>query len=69
MFKRRDKNSIPLLKLITYECVCLDQILQLWFLVKASQLNHDKALFNSVTLNGSNQRNNNNNLTHTPPVY
>ena len=72
MFKRRDKNSIPLLKLITYECVNMDQILQLWFLVKSSQLNHDKMLFNSVThhsLNGSNQRNNNNNLTHTPPVY
>jgi hypothetical protein len=71
MFKRRDKNSIPLLKLITYECVSLDQILQLWFLVKASQLSHDKVLFNSVSLNaGSSQRNNtNNNLTHTPPVY
>jgi hypothetical protein len=49
MFRRRDKNSVSLLRLITNECLAIDQIVQLWFLIKASQLSHDKALFNSVT--------------------
>jgi hypothetical protein len=49
MFKRRDKNSIPLLRILTYECVGIEQILQLWFLVKSSQFYYDKALFNSIS--------------------
>ncbi len=49
MFKRRDKNSIPLLRILTFECVGIEQILQLWFLVKSSQFYYDKALFNSIS--------------------
>jgi hypothetical protein len=49
MFRQRDKNSIKLLRIITCECLSIDQIVQLWFLVKSSQLHHDKNLFNSVS--------------------
>lgn len=47
MFRRRDENSVPLLKIITVECLRIDQFVQLWFLVKSSQ--NDKSLFNSVS--------------------
>ena len=33
MFRRRDKNFLPLLRIITVECISIDQIVQLWFLV------------------------------------
>ena len=35
MFRRNDKNSIPLLRIVTHECISMDQIVQLWFLVKS----------------------------------
>jgi len=52
MFRRRDKNSIPLLNLLTRECIEVDQILQFWFLVKASQAHSqsDKSLAHTVTM-------------------
>ena len=34
MFRRRDKNFLPLLRIITIECISIDQIVQLWFLVR-----------------------------------
>jgi len=33
MFRRRDKNFLPLLRIISIECISIDQIVQLWFLV------------------------------------
>ncbi len=65
MFRKHDKNSIPLLKIITGVCVGLESVLQLWFLVKVSPLYNDKSIGNN---NGasSNQRQNQN---HTPPVH
>ena len=72
MFKRNDKNSIPLLKLLTNKCLEIDQIMQLWFLVKTSQSNSDKALFNNVSMVASSQRGANYNglsVNHTPPVH
>ena len=79
MFRRRDKNSVSLLRLITNECLAIDQIIQLWFLIKASQLNHDKALFNSVTfslnqrggsnINQSGANSSANNGCSTQPVH
>lgn len=53
MFKQRDKNSLPLLRLITNECLGLEQIIQLWFLIKSSQTSLDKVLFNLVHKNNS----------------
>lgn len=38
MFRKRDKNSIPLLKIMTDECMMLDQMINLWFMIKASPL-------------------------------
>jgi hypothetical protein len=38
LFRKRDKNSIPLLKIITDECMTFDQILHLWFMIKVSPL-------------------------------
>ncbi|CAF0728702.1 unnamed protein product [Brachionus calyciflorus] len=49
MFKQRDKNCIPLLRILTIECINFDQIVQLWFLVKSSQFNHEKMLFNTIS--------------------
>ena len=84
MFRRRDKNSLPLLRIITQECLNIDQIVQLWFLVKSSQASnnnnnsHDKALFNSVSTYFGHNRNssnnngsssNNNNSNLTPPIH
>ena len=53
MFRRNDKNSIPILRMITHECIGIEQIVHLWFLVKSSQLFYDKTLFNLVTLPSS----------------
>ena len=52
MFRRQDKNSIPLLKMLTCECIEVEQILQFWFLVRASQAHSqsDKSLANTVTI-------------------
>lgn len=36
MFRRRDDNSVPLLRIITAECLRIDQFVQLWFLVKST---------------------------------
>jgi hypothetical protein len=68
MFRKHDKNSMPLLKIITNVCVSLEPVLHLWFLVKVSPLYNDKSLFNtnsSMSSNNSAQRQN----THTPPVH
>lgn len=58
MFRRRDDNSVPLLRIMTVECLRIEQFVQLWFLVKSTQWqqqqhhhhhhHNDKALFNSV---------------------
>lgn len=58
LLRKRDKNSIPLLRIITTECVNLDLIIQLWFLIKVSPLYNERGTFN--------QRQNNH---HTPPVH
>ena len=57
MLKRRDKNSIPLLRILTCECMAIEQILQLWFLVKSSQFYYDKVLFNSISTSHHNHHN------------
>lgn len=49
MFRQKDKNAIPLLRTLTSECINFDQIAQLWFLVKTSQFNHEKLLFNTIS--------------------
>lgn len=49
MFRVRDKNALVLLRTLTCECMAIEQILQLWFLVKSSQFYYDKALFNNVS--------------------
>ena len=58
LFRKRDKNSIPLLRIITTECVNLDQMIHLWFLIKVSPLYNERGNFN--------QRQQNH---HTPPVH
>ncbi|XP_020294167.1 zinc finger SWIM domain-containing protein 8 [Pseudomyrmex gracilis] len=39
MFKRNDRNAIPLLEIITEECMACDQILVWWFNTKVALLN------------------------------
>lgn len=70
MLTRRDKNSIPLLKLITCECIEIDQILQYWFLVKAFQLNSDKSIMNTVTVFSQKSNSSSHaNMAQTSPVH
>jgi hypothetical protein len=70
MLTRRDKNSIPLLKLITCECIEIDQILQYWFLVKAFQLHSDKSLMNTVTVFSQKASSSSHaNMAQTSPVH
>lgn len=40
MLKRRDGNSVPLLRIITIECLSFEHIVNLWFLVKTSPGNN-----------------------------
>lgn len=47
MFRRRDRNGAPLLRVITVECLAFDQIVQHWYWVKSSQ----SALNNSSSFN------------------
>lgn len=39
MFKRNDRNAIPLLEIITEECMACEQILVWWFNTKVALLN------------------------------
>lgn len=39
MFKRNDRNAIPLLEIITEECLACEQILVWWFNTKVALLN------------------------------
>jgi hypothetical protein len=71
MFRRRDKNTILMLKIITKECINIDSIINLWFLVKVSQiLHHQKHQQIQPINNKSNQwnptRNNSNFATSHP---
>ena len=69
MFRRRDKNSIPLLKLITCECIDIEQILQFWFLVKASQFNSDRSLINTVAVFSNKNYFTSSGSAHASPVH
>lgn len=69
MFRRRDKNSIPLLKLITCECIEIEQILQYWFLVKASQFNSDRSLINTVAIFSNKNYFTSSGSAHSSPVH
>jgi hypothetical protein len=62
LFRKRDKNSIPLLRIITSECVNLDQIIHLWFLIKVSPLYNERGNYNQ-------RQHNHNHNHHTPPVH
>lgn len=39
MFKRNDRNAVPLLEIITEECMACEQILVWWFNTKVALLN------------------------------
>jgi hypothetical protein len=57
MYKRRDKNAVPLLRTLTRECTAHEPLLQLWFLVKASPFYYDKPLFNTISTSSSSHHN------------
>lgn len=75
MFRRRDDNSVPLLRIITVECLRIDQFVQLWFIVKSSQWSHNTANSTTNTNNNSvtnsSQRNSANNPVGNlaPPIH
>ncbi|KAG1663561.1 Zinc finger SWIM domain-containing protein 8 [Nymphon striatum] len=57
MFRRHDRNAIPLLEILTDECIACDQILVWWFNTKVS-------LLNSLGNSHSGRSNNINSNTH-----
>lgn len=60
MFKRNDRNAIPLLEIITEECLACDQILLWWFNTKVALLSGNSA----YGLGGGSKHNNVNSNTH-----
>ncbi|XP_022909187.2 zinc finger SWIM domain-containing protein 8 homolog [Onthophagus taurus] len=60
MFKRNDRNAIPLLEIITKECMACEQILLWWFNTKVALLNGGSGYGGS----GGGKHNNVNSNTH-----
>lgn len=60
MYKRNDRNAIPLLEIITEECMACDQILMWWFNTKVALLSGSS----SYGIGGGGKHNNVNSNTH-----
>lgn len=60
MFKRNDRNAIPLLEIITEECMACEQILIWWFITKVALLSGNSGYGGS----GGGKHNNVNSNTH-----